>query len=257
MSMNFEATTEGSAGNIKPVVLSATFERLMPDDFPNREQVIRDANEILAKGELQRRVESIVSPDVSQKRFNLNDLLELQRDLASPAESLAAAQLFENVIESRWAAGAHEMECDVDVERLREVFADAREVEYEFMPTKVDRDITPGGLGKLIIGFPQGAKEQDLSHTHPGGRIVIAVMQDGEFHSPEEGRGRKMQHGTAILMPAGAPHNFASIGERTGETSEDISVDDILDKKVPGTVFLSFHIGYTDVESDEALQYVQ
>ena len=66
-----------------------------------------------------------------------------------------------------------------------------------------------------------------------------------------------MHNGTAILMPARAVHNFSAAGIAEGTVPEGLSVEDILDKKVPGTAFLSFHLGYVDVESPEALGYVE
>ncbi len=235
--------------------LTPTITKLVPDDLPGRDHILKQAEKILAAGELQRKLEALLPRNPEQKEFDVDGLLDMQ--FASPAESIAAAQIIESTIEARWGAGAHEMHTKIDLDKIRKVFSSAQEVSYEFMPTKLEREIVPGGVGKLIIGFPQGAEEQDRAHFHPGGRIVIAIMQDGEFASPDEGRGRMMQNGTAILMPARAVHNFRSLGERNADTPANLSVDDILDKKVPGTVFLSFHIGYMDVESPEALIYVE
>lgn len=236
-------------------VLSKTFETMIPEDFPNRTSLLQEVEEMLISGELSKKIELILTSSIEQKELNLSALLDME--FSNPAESIAAAQIIERIIEARWNLNGHEMQCTVDMEKIKSFFASADDVSYEFMPTKLAKGAIPGGIGRLLIGFPQGAREQDQSHTHPGGRIVVAIMDDGLFQTPVDNKERKMKHGTAILMPAGAAHNFSSTGERNVAIPEDFTVDDILEKRVAGTVFLSFHLGYVDVESHDALNMIK
>lgn len=236
------------------VTLTSTIKNLVPTT-QNSDALLREVEAILAKGELQKKIETWLPRNTEQKTFNLDGLLNMQ--FASPAESIAAAQILENIVEERWNAGAHEIHTEINLEKIKTFFSDAKDVEYEFMPTKVEQNPTLGGIGRLVIGFPQGANEQDEAHDHPGGRIVVAIKQPGKFNCPDSGRERVMPSGTAILMPAKAEHNFASIGDRNVDVPKDVSVDDILGGKVAGTVFLSFHLGYVDVETHEALHYTK
>ncbi len=186
----------------------------------------------------------------------INVMKILATDLSDPAHSIAAARELEKIIEARWLADAHEMHTEVSLEKIREHFAGAESAQYEFMPTKLGRAAVHGGIGRLLIGFPEGAEEQDRLHMHPGGRIVVALMDNAEFYSPEPGRSRKMNRGSVILMPAMTPHNFRSLGERHAGSAKTATVEDILDGKVPGTVFLAIHVGYVDVHSPDAIIYV-
>ena len=232
---------------IKPTQL---ITNLVPLDFLNRGEVLADVEKILAHGEMQQKLESLLPRSIVQTEFNLNGLLNLH--FSSAAESIAAAQILESIAEARWAAGAHEMHCKIDLEMINSFFATAEDVNYEFMPT----NCVQGGVVRLLIGFPQGAEEQDRAHTHPGGRIVVAIKQDGEFQTPVKGRARKLSHGSAIIMPARAVHNFSSVGQRGASVPEGLTVNDILSGTVPGTVFLSFHIGFVNIDSPDALMYV-
>ncbi len=154
----------------------------------------------------------------------------------SSAESRQLALGFEIFIRQRWDGGDFVRNCDPNSLDLS-VFERIDPVQYEFMPTRVAPGAVEGGLGMLFIQFPAGAKEAEIPHTHPGGRIIVP-FGPGVFHCKALPGGRMdIKPGMVILMPKDTVHNFAA----TDYENMDV---------------LSFHVGYRDVLSPDAIRWV-
>lgn len=120
------------------------------------------------------------------------------------------------------------------------IFSQLSPVEYEFMEARIAPGAVENGIGVLQIIFPAGCSEADKVHTHPGGRVLIVEEGHGTFHFIENGQEQTVviEEGDIVMMPPCMVHNFAA--------AKEVSM------KV-----ISAHIGYKDVESEEAITWIE